>query len=76
MCEAYSNLQQDLRQRFPDPALICMNVVNGTIGYLPPAELYDRDIYQVWQTPFARGCLETMRDAMVGEIEQMLAPGA
>ena len=28
------------------------------MGYLPPEGLYDRDVYQVWQTPFDRGSLE------------------
>jgi hypothetical protein len=72
MCEAYSSLQQDLRRRFAEHAVLCMNVVNGSIGYLPPAALYDRDVYPVWQTPFDRGSLEAMRDAMVQQIESML----
>lgn len=62
--EAYSVLQQDLRSRFPDQAVICMNLINGSVGYLPPAELYDVDVYPVWQTPFDRGSLEIVRDAM------------
>jgi hypothetical protein len=56
--EAYSRLQTGLRAEHPEAAICVMNVVNGWRGYLPPEELYDRDIYQVWQTPFARGGLE------------------
>jgi hypothetical protein len=37
-----------------------MNIVNGSAGYLAPAELYDTDIYQVWQAPYARGSLERL----------------
>jgi hypothetical protein len=54
-CEAYSILQRELRRRFPDTMIVCLNLINGSIGYLPPAELYDEDVYAVWQTPFDKG---------------------
>ncbi len=57
-CESYSIAQQELRRQFADRSVICMNLINGSVGYLPPSELYDADIYAVWQTPFDRGCLE------------------
>jgi len=71
-CEAYSILQQELRQRFPGHTLICMNLINGSVGYLPPAALYDCDVYPVWQTPFDRGSLELVIDAMADAIQQLL----
>ncbi|TWU17153.1 hypothetical protein Pla52o_54920 [Novipirellula galeiformis] len=71
-CEPYSFLQQELRRRFPDHTILCMNLINGSVGYLPPAPLYDTDVYPVWQTPFDRGCLETTLDAMTGVIEDAL----
>jgi hypothetical protein len=71
-CEAYSMLQQELRRRFPDNAIVCMNLINGSIGYLPPAEFYDVDVYQVWQTPFARGSLERLLEAMTHVIAGLL----
>ena len=49
-----------------------MNLVNGSIGYLPPADLYDTEVYPVWQTPFARGGLERMIDTMTETIEELL----
>lgn len=70
-CEAYSKLQTGLRERFPDRTIICMNLINGTIGYLPPAELYELDIYQVWQTPFAQGSLERLIDAITESIHSL-----
>ena len=70
--EAYSQLQQDLRSRFPHLAVICMNVINGWVGYLPPADLYEVDVYPVWQTPFDRGCLEQIGETMTGAIEQLV----
>jgi len=69
--EAYSQLQQELRSRFPNLAVICMNLINGWVGYLPPADLYDVDVYPVWQTPFDRGCLERIGETMRGAIEEL-----
>lgn len=70
--EAYSELQRELRRRFPDNAVICMNLINGSIGYLPPAELYDLDLYAVWQTPFDRGSYELLLQAMTEAIRNVL----
>ena len=67
--EAYSQLQQDMRRLFPDVTVVCMNLVNGWAGYLPPADLYDMDVYPVWQTPFDRGCLERVTETMTNVIE-------
>jgi hypothetical protein len=69
--EAYSQLQLELRSRFPHLAVICMNLINGSVGYLPPADLYDVDVYPVWQTPFDRGCLERIGKTMVCAIEEL-----
>lgn len=55
--------------RFPDLAVICMDLVNGSVGYLAPADLYDLDAYPVWQTPFDQGCLERVGETMTGAIE-------
>ncbi|HVJ88072.1 MAG TPA: neutral/alkaline non-lysosomal ceramidase N-terminal domain-containing protein [Caulifigura sp.] len=71
--EAYSILQQELRGRFADHPVACMNLVNGSIGYLPPAPLYDEDIYPVWQTPFDRGCLEKTIAAAESSIHDILS---
>ena len=71
--EAFSSLQEELRAAFPDHCVVVMNLVNGSIGYLPPAELYGEDMYEVWQTPLDRGCLETLRDACTRAMRAMLA---
>jgi hypothetical protein len=70
--EAYALLQTELRRRFPDRAIAVMNLVNGSCGYLPPAPLYGRDIYQVWQTPFDRGSLEKLIDTCAAGIQQLI----
>lgn len=71
-CEPYSQLQQELRRRFPNNTILCMNLINGSLGYLPPAELYDVDVYPVWQTPFDRGCLELTLETMTKAIRDVL----
>ncbi|WP_437226859.1 alkaline ceramidase [Planctomicrobium sp. SH661] len=71
-CEAYSLLQQELRSRFPETWLIYLNLINGSLGYLPPSELYDQNIYPVWQTPFARGSLELTLQTFTNVIHELL----
>ncbi len=58
--EAYSVFQQTIRESLPDIPVVIGNLVNGSIGYFPPEDLYQEDIYAVWQTPFASGCLEIL----------------
>jgi hypothetical protein len=72
MAEAYSVTQTSLREKFPEHHVICMNLINGTIGYLPPADTYDLNLYQVWQSPFARGCLERYIAALETLIRTLL----
>ena len=71
--EAYSGHQQQLRAHFPDRAVTWMNVMNGALGYLAPAPLYDEDIYPVWQSPVARGGLERFTEAAEELIQDLLA---
>jgi hypothetical protein len=61
--EAYSLFQRELRRAFSPRHVAVMNLVNGSAGYLSPAELYDTDIYQVWQSPYERGGLERLIEA-------------
>jgi hypothetical protein len=62
--EAYSRLQIQLRDAVPHTALAVMNITNGGYAYLAPREMYALDQYQVWQSPFTAGCLETCIDAL------------
>ena len=71
--EAYSQFQIDLRQRFPDHAVVVINLANGSCGYLSPPEKYDQDIYQVWQTPFNREGLSTLFAHCTQHIERMIS---
>jgi hypothetical protein len=69
--ETYSAFQQELRQRFSQNAVAVMNLVNGGVGYLSPAELHDRDIYQVWQSPFDRNALDVLITACQQKLSEM-----
>jgi hypothetical protein len=72
--EAYSLLQRELRAAFPDQAVMVSNVCNGWVGYLPPAHLYGKDLYPVWQTPLAEGCLEKVIEAAKDALREVFAP--
>ena len=72
--EAYSALQLDLRSRFPDRVVVVANLTGGAHhGYLPPKQAYALNLYQVWQTPAGAGALETVRDALVDMVAELLA---
>jgi hypothetical protein len=66
-------MQVELRRRFPERTVVCMNLINGSLGYLPPAELYDADVYAVWQTPFDRGSLERTLETATQAIRDVFA---
>ncbi len=69
--EAYSYFQKEIRQQLAPYKVAVINIVNGHIGYLPQQELYNENIYSVWQTPFAKGSLEIMTNKAVEAIENM-----
>lgn len=70
--EFYSIFQQELRQRHSIRPVVCLNIINGYGGYLPPADLYDCDVYSVWVTPFDRGALEIAIEAAAHSIQEVL----
>ena len=70
--EAYSEFQKQLRLQLSPKAIGVMNLVNGGIGYLPPIELYGKDIYQEWQTPFAAGSLELLIKSAKQVVEEVI----
>ena len=72
LVEAYSCLQQKLRSCFPERTIVWI-LIHGSIGYLPPAPSYDEDVYQVWQTPFERGGLETLTDAAENAVRALFS---
>ncbi|KAA0993527.1 neutral/alkaline non-lysosomal ceramidase N-terminal domain-containing protein [Dyadobacter aurulentus] len=71
--EAYSQFQMDVRAAFPSHAVAVMNVVNGSIGYLPPAAFYAEDMYAVWQTPFDKGSSEMLTERVLSQARLMIS---
>jgi hypothetical protein len=71
--EHYSYLQTSLRNEFPNNPVVVMNLINGANGYLPEEALYKHDIYSVWQTPYAKGGLEAMQEAMSRSVRHLLS---
>lgn len=60
--EFYSDVQIELRKRFPEFTVIVLNVCNGFLNYLPRESDYDRNSYPVKIALFARGSMERARD--------------
>lgn len=71
--EAYSEFQTVIRSQYPDLAIAVMNLTNGSIGYLPPRPLYDQNTYPVWQTPFAAGSLDLLKQTTADTVRHLLS---
>ncbi|MDO6436439.1 hypothetical protein Q4534_03425 [Cyclobacterium sp. 1_MG-2023] len=67
--EAYSVFQQTIRKQFSPLPVVVGNIVNGHIGYLPPKEYYDKDMYTVWQTPFEAGAYEVLVQEVLNKMK-------
>jgi hypothetical protein len=70
--EAYSYFQQELRRELAAHPVAVMNIVNGYAGYLPPRELYVKNMYAVWQTPFAEGSLEQLTATAIAGAKKLM----
>jgi len=70
--EAYSRFQEDLRAAFPDTTVVVMNTSGAEMGYIYPPELDGVDLYQVWQTPFAKDALPTLTTACIEEGRRLM----
>lgn len=71
--EAYSCYQTIIRNEFPNHTIAFINIANGYVGYLAPKELYNKDIYAVWQSPYASGSLEILIEETKLGIQTLLA---
>lgn len=71
--EHYQVLQTELRAKFPQAALvICTIASDWTASYLPPADIYDKNIYQETIAVVAPGSLERVIANVAHEIGAML----
>jgi len=71
--EVYAVFQEQVRAHFPNRFIAVVNIANGYLGYLPPQDLYQNDMYAVWQTPFEKGSLEILINATITNIEKLIA---
>lgn len=69
--EAYSSFQMTLRRQVAPSAVAVMNLVNGSAGYLPPRQLYGKEVYTVWQTPFGKGSLELLTASAANAVNKL-----
>lgn len=67
--EHYQLLQRAVREACAGVPIVVMTIVNGSRAtYLPPAEIYDKGIYQESIALLAAGCLEKVIDAALQQI--------
>jgi hypothetical protein len=71
--EPYNLVQQTLRQHFAGTPIAVLGVTNGTLGYLPPQEIYGKGIYQEQQSPYLPGCLEQTIEAAVRGVAKVMS---
>ena len=69
--EAFTDLQVELRRRFPDLAVIVTNDTNGTYNYLPPAAYYGNGAYEQDCADFGPGALEIVTMEAARLIQEM-----
>lgn len=59
--EAYSLLQESLREAFPKKSILFINLANGAhCGYIAPQIAYETSRYPAWQSPLHAGSLEQL----------------
>jgi len=72
-CEVYSIWQRELRQEFPDHAIVAITCVDyEAIGYVIPDELHDLDLYTAWQPPFSKGGMRRLIEGCKKQIIEAL----
>ena len=72
--EPYSAFQKEIRKRFPGHAVMVLNIVNGNIGYLAPAETYQKPgLYQIKISLFQPGCMEQVIEDTTKSLNQLEA---
>lgn len=62
--EAYNEFQAELRRRLAGRPVAVLNACDGSMGYLPSDQAYERSVYQVKTAIFGPGCLGRVIDAV------------
>jgi hypothetical protein len=72
--EHYNLLQRELRSRFPDVPIVVGTLANGSdVSYLLDEASYGKGLYQEKVSLLAKGCLETLIDAIAARIRKLTA---
>jgi len=72
--EPYQWLADALRRRFPEQTVLYSPLADGVqVGYLLPEGEYGKGLYQEEPSILAKGCLESLRDALVSRTDALLA---
>ena len=74
--EPFTDLQIELRKRFPQLAIAVTNDTNGSFNYLPPKHYYGNGSYEQDCSDYGPGGLEIVIAAAGRMIEQMLRKSA
>ena len=71
--EPYNLLQRRLREQFPGVPIVVAVLANGNrVSYVPPEDVYGKDIYQEAVAVLAPGSLERLIEEIKKKIERML----
>lgn len=70
--EFHSEVQIDLRARFPASTILVLDVCNGFLNYLPPKTDFKRNTYPVRISLFAEGSMERAQNKAAEIILEMI----
>jgi hypothetical protein len=70
--EMHTEFQMRLRDRFPQAQIAVMNIANGSLGYLPPAEEFGMRTYQAQIALHKSGSNDRVLDAATKAISEMI----
>jgi hypothetical protein len=69
--EHYNVLQRELRERFPDVAVVVITLMDGgRVAYLPTADTYGKGLYQETIAVLAPGSLEMLIEAVSTQLSE------
>jgi hypothetical protein len=72
-CEVDVSWQKELRAAFPDHAIVAMTDVNySAIGYVVEESVWDENLYQAWQPPYAKGSFAALLEACKREVRAVV----
>ena len=70
--EPYNVIQQELRRRFPDIALLFTPIASEMqVAYLLPKDRYGKGLYQEEPSILAAGCLEILAETITAQIQAL-----